>query len=342
MRYASRRCEATTSAISSSSPAPPPGAAAAARWRALRSRLRERLVGDVPDEILEESVLAVLGRARIGLDAEHLLADERRRAAARARPRLRPVRATMRRFVNVFPRTAQSWSSSLLARKAVEPGGDEGVQRLGHLQRADLAHRPVGGPLLNEVAAVEQHPDRLDRIERDALGPGQDLLAKRGWEPGNEPEQEVLHRGRRERLEVERREVAKAGAPRGAALEQLRPGQREDVDRVGARQVEQLLDEVEERSVGPLHVLEDEHGRIRVRQPLEEEPPRREELLAVTHLLVAERDELRQPGLDERGAPRRRGCAPRAWRAASPAPARLPRPRRSGSASAPCPRAPST
>ena len=54
---------------------------------------RERLVGDVADEVLEESVLAVLGRARVGVDAEHLLADERgeqrlelRLRAQRARP----------------------------------------------------------------------------------------------------------------------------------------------------------------------------------------------------------------------------------------------------------------
>ena len=40
--------------------------------------LRERLVGDVAHEVLEEAVLAVLGRARVGLHAEHLLADERR------------------------------------------------------------------------------------------------------------------------------------------------------------------------------------------------------------------------------------------------------------------------
>jgi len=37
---------------------------------------RERLVGDVADEILKEAVLPVLGRARIGLDAEHLLAHQ--------------------------------------------------------------------------------------------------------------------------------------------------------------------------------------------------------------------------------------------------------------------------
>ena len=38
---------------------------------------RERLVGDVPDQVLEEAVLAVLGRTGVGLQGEHLLADER-------------------------------------------------------------------------------------------------------------------------------------------------------------------------------------------------------------------------------------------------------------------------
>ena len=37
----------------------------------------ERLVGDLPHELLEEAVLAALGRARIGLEREHLLAHER-------------------------------------------------------------------------------------------------------------------------------------------------------------------------------------------------------------------------------------------------------------------------
>ena len=38
---------------------------------------RQRLVGDVADEVLQEAVLPVLGRARVGLQAEHLLAHER-------------------------------------------------------------------------------------------------------------------------------------------------------------------------------------------------------------------------------------------------------------------------
>jgi hypothetical protein len=40
----------------------------------LAIRLCQRLVGDLAQEVLEEAVLAVLGRAWIGLDAEDLLA----------------------------------------------------------------------------------------------------------------------------------------------------------------------------------------------------------------------------------------------------------------------------
>src|SRR5581483_781428 len=38
---------------------------------------RDRLVGDVADDVLEERVLAALGRPRIGLNPEHLLTHER-------------------------------------------------------------------------------------------------------------------------------------------------------------------------------------------------------------------------------------------------------------------------
>jgi hypothetical protein len=38
--------------------------------------LRDRLVGDVPDDVLQKRILTPLGRARVGLDREHLLAEE--------------------------------------------------------------------------------------------------------------------------------------------------------------------------------------------------------------------------------------------------------------------------
>ncbi|HET7137476.1 MAG TPA: hypothetical protein VFI04_03905 [Gaiellaceae bacterium] len=45
--------------------------------------------------------------------------------------------------------------------------------------------------------------------------------------------------------------------------------------------------------VGPLQVLEDHHDRVGVRQPLEEQTPRREELLTLRLLAAAEAEQLR-------------------------------------------------
>src|SRR2546430_6417344 len=60
----------------------------------------------------------------------------------------RPPRSTL------FPYTT-------LFRSPVEPGGDERVQRLRHVQLADLAGRPIDGLLLDEQASVEEHAHRL-------------------------------------------------------------------------------------------------------------------------------------------------------------------------------------
>ena len=66
----------------------------------------------------------------------------------------------------------------LLGGEPVEPRGDERVQRLGHVERLDRPGRPVDVAFAGEQAAVEQHPHRLDRVERNALGAGEDLAAQ--------------------------------------------------------------------------------------------------------------------------------------------------------------------
>src|SRR5439155_22720437 len=121
-------------------------------------------------------VLALLRRPRIDLDAEDLLPDEggedrfellggpahhggQRAAGERL--------AEDRRVLHEAPG---------LNRKAVEPRGDEGVQRLGYVERPDWPRRAVARAFERQEATVDQHPGRLDGIERHALGPGQDLV----------------------------------------------------------------------------------------------------------------------------------------------------------------------
>jgi hypothetical protein len=72
-----------------------------------------------------------------------------------------------------------------------------GVQRLGHLERIDCAGRAVLVAVALEQPAIEQHPDGLDRVERDALGAVPDLGARLDRQAGHEPLEELVHRKRR-------------------------------------------------------------------------------------------------------------------------------------------------
>src|SRR5918999_1835441 len=84
------------------------------------------------------------------------------------------------------------------------------------------------------------------------------------------------------------------GAPRRPSIEQLRAGQRDDVDRATARPGQHLLDEVQEAVIGPLEVLEDHHYRARLGDPLEEGPPREEELAALPPPHLADAEQLQE------------------------------------------------
>ena len=122
--------------------------------------------------------------------------------------------------MNVLPSTAASPSRRRSSGdEPVESRRDQGMQGLGHLERVDLADELVDGAFLYEQAAVEQHPHRLHRVQGNAFGAGEDPVPQRHRQPGYEPDQQLLHRLRRERLQVERGEVAVAGPPGRAPLE---------------------------------------------------------------------------------------------------------------------------
>ena len=158
--------------------------------------LGERLVGDVAHEVLEEGVLPVLGRAGLCLHAEHLLARKSREqrldlgvgACKRGQCVLREGLAQNGRVLEQLP---------LLGREAVEPGGDERVQRLRHFERLHRPRHPVGGAFLDKEAAVEQHAHGLDRVQRDAFGAREDAVADVRGKPRHQACQELLHRLRR-------------------------------------------------------------------------------------------------------------------------------------------------
>ena len=160
----------------------------------------ERAVGDLADERLDE---ARTGRAPASGDptssSQQLAPDERRAAAARGRPRPRPVTAARPARVKVWPRTAASWrrrrsvGSSASRREAMSERSVSGTASV-----AEVADRPVASVDALEAAVGDEHPDGLDGVERDAVGAGEDRPRRRApGSPGTKPVEQLAHRLRR-------------------------------------------------------------------------------------------------------------------------------------------------
>src|SRR5262249_1206864 len=84
-------------------------------------------------------------------------------------------------------------------------------------------------------------------------------------EPGREPRGLV----RAERIERGSRGVRLAASPGRTLLEQLGAGDAEQEDRRASREIGDVLDQVEQGRLRPVHVLEDEDERPVQRKPLE-------------------------------------------------------------------------
>ena len=78
---------------------------------------------------------------------------------------------------------------------------------------------------------------------------------------------------------------------------QFRPGERQHEDRVAARPVEQVVEEVEQACVRPLHVLEHEHDRVLLGEALEQHAPGREQVLLVAGQALLEPQQVCEPRL---------------------------------------------
>ena len=79
----------------------------------------------------------------------------------------------------------------------------------------------------------------------------------------------------------------------GTGLEQLRPGEADDEDRRSARERHDVVERVQQRGRGPVHVLGDDHDRLLVRDPLQQ-PPQRPGRLLRRHRLGREPERAEQ------------------------------------------------
>ena len=259
----------------------------------------ERVVGDLSDEILEEGVLAALRRHGVGAQGEDVLSDQRREQRLELGVPL-PGHGCQPAHGECPAEDGCVLDEAALIRgEAVEPGRDQRLERLRHLQRLDLAGEAEGMTFADEEPAVEQHADGLDGVERDSLRPDEDAIPELCGKARDRPGQQRLHRLAAERLERDGGEVALAGSPGRAAVGELRPCEREQEERQVAGPVEHELDEVEQRAVGPVDVVEDEHGRPLLGHALEEHSHCCEEVLLVAAGALLQAEQEAEPGLHE-------------------------------------------
>ena len=151
----------------------------------------------------------------------------------------------------------------------------------------------VGGTLTSSAPTLVHHRQHLLDEERIALGRRADSPAEADVE-GKTVEQSVDQLVRllgRERLEQHARGVELAAAPAGHPVEQLGSGEAEEQDRRVPAQVGDLLDEVEERGLAPMEIVQEDDQRSFDR-------PRLEQLAHAEGDLVGRRLPVAEQGVD--------------------------------------------
>ena len=154
----------------------------------------------------------------------------------------------------------------------------------GTCEVAEVADQPVGVPSPARARpSVDEHPDRLDGVERACprrarrSGRRRASPAARARSPSSElgasPSSGSGSRCSAVKFRWPAPQSGRRSSSSGRARVTTRIGRPRD-------QSSSRLDEVEQPGVGPLKVLEDEHHRARVGDPLEERAPGREQLLA--------------------------------------------------------------
>ena len=242
-----RSATATTSAIScSAGPQPPPGGRRR-RDAAACGPARERLVRDLAEQVLEEGVLPALRRPRIRLQREHLLPHERaqQRLELAPRPSRQRGERLLREALAEHGRVLKE--ASLLRVEPVQPRGDERVQRLRDLERLDRPGRPVVRPLSRSSRPRSSSIRTVSTAYSGTPSARSRICARSSpGSPGPAPSRSssiACRRGARGRARCS----SAAGHPSsGGAPERSGRREREHEDRMAARPLEQVFDEVEQ------------------------------------------------------------------------------------------------
>ncbi len=208
------------------------------------ARLRQRLVGGVANKEMPEAVRLVGGdRGRVG--ADKLLADEGDEPRVDL-PLIRGEREHCAAMEDLALDRAALEHGALVGRESVEPGREQRVDRRRH---GDLAVR------------LPRELNHLLDEERIAAGGVSDPSNERFVAFREQAADKLIGLLAPERLQQHRRCVQLASAPTRPRVEQLRPPHAEQQDRRVPGEVCDVLDQVEERRLPPVDVVEDDHER---------------------------------------------------------------------------------
>ena len=219
------------------------------------ARLAQRPVRDLADQPVPEVERALARDRRVELRRDELALEQpverrahfdiRRERVQRAAPEHAPDQRGVLQHELV------------VGVERVDLGGDQRLHR-------------VRDPLERAAVRAGEDPRRLLEEQRVALGPLERECALR--------RRDVRMRQQRvdqlaallgvQRAELERLGPRVAAAPARPRLEQVRPRDADDQHRRVAERTGEVLDHFEERLVRPVHVLEDEHERLRLRELL--------------------------------------------------------------------------
>jgi len=181
---------------------------------------REGGVGDLADQRLHEGVLAPLRRPGVDLFDQEVRADERPKPDGEIRLAEPGDRGEAGGREALAEHGGVLDQCALVRLQRVEARRDEGVQRIRNGQLAELADRFEATVLAGlEPPIGNEHADRLDGIQRNALGARNDRADRGLGQARHETREEFAHRRVVERLEVQREKVPPSGAPVLASIE---------------------------------------------------------------------------------------------------------------------------
>ena len=253
-----------------------PRSSARVRRRPLASR--QRLVGDVARQDMAEQEL--------------LLADERRHRARRDElALLEPPQSGIDAVVILHERgdgarpedaadDRRLLQRPLLARlEQIDPRGENTLHGVRQLDPDELVGRRPALVPPDDPAAVDQVAQDLLEEERIALGSFEDLSAGRGGEriDVEQMAHELASGIGGQRPEQQAGEAPPSASPGRLAIGELRPCRADEEERP-ADTLGNLLEEREQRRIGPVDVVDDRDERPLVGERREQRPPRTVEL----------------------------------------------------------------